>query len=247
MLSPSERQRYERQLIMPEIAEAGQERLRRASVLIAGVGGLGSISAYYMTAAGVGRIRIVDQDRVELSNLNRQIIHRTGDIGEWKTVSAEEKLQQLNPDCRIEAKRATLTKDNVLDLARGCDLILDATDNLAARRALNFASLTLGIPFIYGGIHGFEGMVSFFYPKKTACFECIFASGPDHPAAPIGVLGATAGMVASVQCLEAIKYLVGLESALMNRLLRIDARKMAFKRIQLDRNKACKICSQEEN
>jgi len=243
MLSTSERQRYQRQLIMPEISEAGQAKIGNASVFISGIGGLGSISSYYMTAAGVGRIRLVDRDRVELSNLNRQIMHRTPDIGKWKTSSAEEKLSQLNPNCQLEPIQETITKDNVVDLVRGCDLILDATDNLVTRKALNRAAIVLQVPFIYAGINGFTGMVSTFRPKETACFECIFPNGPDQPTGPIGVLGPVPGLVASLQCIEAIKFILHLDPSLKNRLLRIDGRAMTFKTIQLNRDEECNVCS----
>lgn len=247
MLNTSQRQRYERQLIMPEISEAGQSKLCNASVFIAGIGGLGSVSGYYMAAAGVGRIRLVDSDRVALSNLNRQIMHHTSDIGKWKTDSAEGKLTQLNPDCRLEPVQEAITKDNVVDLAQGCNLILDATDNLITRKALNHAAIKLQIPFIYGGINGFTGMISTFYPKKTACFECIFPDDPGQPKEPIGVIGPVAGIVASLQCVEAIKFILHLDSSLMNRLLRIDSRRMSFKITNLTRNEDCGVCSNGRN
>ncbi len=243
MLNAAEKQRYERQLIIPDIAESGQTRIRDASVFIAGIGGLGSISSYYMTAAGVGHIRFVDNDQVELSNLNRQIMHRTSDIGQSKTGSAGKKLSQLNPDCRLEPIEDTLTRENAIDLVQGCDLILDATDNLAARKALNHAAHALQIPFIYGGVNEFNGMVSFFRPKETACFDCLFPGDPERPKKPIGVIGAAAGLVACLQCMEALKFILGLELSLMNRLLRIDGRKMSFKTTRIARNKACPVCS----
>ena len=245
MLNASERQRYERQLIMPEISESGQAKIRKASVFIAGIGGLGSISAYYMTAMGVSRIRLVDRDKVELSNLNRQIMHLTSDIGKWKTRSAEEKLTQLNPDSQLELIQASITRSNVLDLVRGCDLILDATDNLIARKDLNSAAIALQLPFIYGGIDGFTGLVSTFRPKETACFECIFPDDPNLPAGPIGVLGPVPGLVASLQCIEAVKLILHREPSLMNRLLRIDGWNMSFKTTYLTRNKDCTVCSSE--
>jgi len=243
MLNATEKQRYLRQLIMPEISETGQAKIGKASVFIAGIGGLRSISASYMTAAGVGRVRLVVRDRVELSNLNRQIMHYTPDIGKGKTRSAEEKLRQLNPGCQLEAIQVSITREDVIDLVRGCDLILDATDNWGTRKILNFAAIALQIPFIYGGVNGFSGMVAFFRPQKTACIECIFPDGPNEPAVPIGVLGPMAGLVAALQCIEAIKHMLGLESSLMNRLLRIDGRNMSFKKTQLTRNKDCNACS----
>jgi adenylyltransferase/sulfurtransferase len=242
MLNASERQRYQRQLIMPEISESGQARIRQAGIFIAGIGGLGSISAYYMTAMGVGRLRLVDRDKVELSNLNRQIMHLTPDIGKWKTRSAGEKLTRLNPDSQLELIQASITRSNVLDLVRGCDIILDATDNLIARKALNVAAIALQIPFIYGGIDGFTGMVSTFRPKETACFECIFPDDPNPPAGPIGVLGPVPGLVASLQCIEAVKLILGQDPSLTNRLLRIDGWTMSFKTTHLTRNQDCNAC-----
>jgi adenylyltransferase/sulfurtransferase len=228
---------------MPDIGEAGQTKLRQASVFVAGLGGLGSISAYYLTAAGAGRIRAVDCDRVVLSNLNRQILHATADIDKWKTDSAQAKLSRLNPDCKLELIRETVTPDNAVELVQGCDLVLDATDNLAARKALNRAAIALQIPFIFGGIDGFTGMVTTFRPPRTACFECIFPDGPDKPEKPIGVLGPVAGLVATLQSIEAIKYILDLDEPLMNRLLRIDTRKMVLKQTELIPNDNCHICS----
>jgi len=247
VLNALERQRYERQLIMPEISESGQSKIRNASIFIAGIGGLGSISAFYMTAMGVGRIRLVDRDRVELSNLNRQIMHRTSDIGKWKTRSAEEKLTQLNPDSQLEPIQGTITRNNVIDLVRGCDLILDATDNQVTRKVLNGAAIALQIPFIYGGINGFSGMVSTFRPKATACFECIFPDDPNPSAPPIGVLGPVPGLVASLQCIEAVKLILDLAPSLLNRLLRIDGWNMSFKTTHLTRNDDCNACSNGRN
>jgi molybdopterin/thiamine biosynthesis adenylyltransferase len=247
MLNASERQRYERQLIMPEISESGQTKIRNASIFIAGIGGLGSISAFYMTAMGAGRIRLVDRDRVQLSNLNRQIMHHTSDVGKWKTRSAGEKLTHLNPDSQLEPIRESITQDNVLDLVRGCDLILDATDNQITRKVLNSAAIALQIPFIYGGINGFTGMVSTFRPKATACFECIFPDAPNQPAGPIGVLGPVPGLVASLQCIEAVKVILDLDPSLMNRLLRINGWNMSFKTTHLTRNEDCNVCSNGRN
>lgn len=236
------KKRYERQMMMPAVSDAGQAKLENAHVLIAGSGGLGSISAYYMAAAGVGRIRLVDRDRVELSNLNRQIIHGTSDIGRWKVNSAQDKLSDLNPDCKVEAIRQEIEADNVMELVNGCDVILDATDNLGARKLLNRAALALKIPFIYGGIKGFGGMVSTFRPPNTACLECLFPDDLNTPQDPVGVIGPTAGLVASLQSLEAIKYILELEPLLENRLLRIDAVSMSFKTTRLVKNNACHIC-----
>ncbi len=176
-LSSEEAIRYNRQLILPEIGPQGQIKLKQARVLIAGVGGLGSVSAYYMAAAGIGSIRIADGDCVEAGNLNRQILHGTGDIGKPKTLSALEKLQNLNPHCNIEPIQEIISDETILDMVAGCTVILDGTDNLKTRKILNRASILKGIPFIYGGVDGFIGMATTFIPGRTPCLECFFSTG----------------------------------------------------------------------
>lgn len=235
--------RYARQTMIGEIGAAGQQRLEAAQVFIAGLGGLGSPAAYYLAAAGVGTLTIVDSDRVEASNLNRQILHATADIGWPKTSSAIRKLQALNPDCRILAIQTRITAANARSLVGPSRIIIDATDNMATRQALNRASIDARIPFIYGGIDGFSGMAATFIPGKTGCFECLFPQLPDlRPAGPVGALGPVAGLVATIQCLEAIKLIIGRPAALAGRLLRMDAFKMECRKIDIDKNPHCRIC-----
>lgn len=241
VLSQEEKARYERQLIMPEIGQVGQKRLKHSRVLIAGLGGLGSISAFYLAAAGIGFLRIVDRDRVAVSNLNRQLLHATPDLGRLKTESAFEKLQALNPLVRIETVSQEIGQENAPDLAKGCNLILDATDNVTTRRFLNRASLQHKVPFVFGGVSGFSGMVASFVPGETACFECLFGSAQDCKG-PVAVLGPVAGLVASIQAIEAIKLILGCGIPLKGELLRIQAGSLNIRKIRVDRNPQCPAC-----
>ena len=242
-LSEEEQIRYRRQLIMPEIGFPGQHRLKRATVMIAGLGGLGSVSALYMAAAGIGRLRIVDMDRVALHNLNRQILHTTDDIGKLKTDSARQKLEALNPDCRIETLPTPIAGDTALEMVRGCDLILDGTDNLETRRILNRAARDAGIPFIFGGVEGLDGMVATFIPGLTACLECIFAGKPNRTPDEIGVIGPTVGVIASLQCLEAVKLLIGQELDRSGNLIHFHGADMRLKKAVVEPNPGCPVCS----
>lgn len=237
--------RYARQTIIGEIGAAGQEMLETAQVFIAGLGGLGSPAAYYLAAAGVGTLTIVDSDRVEASNLNRQILHATTDIGWPKTSSAAKKLQSLNPDCRILAIQTRITAANARSLIGPSRIIIDATDNMATRQALNRASIEAQVPFIYGGIDGFSGMAATFIPGATACFECLFPEKPNaRRDGPVGALGPVAGLVATIQCLEAIKLIIGQPVALAGRLLVMDTLKMEYRKIDIAKNPHCRICGQ---
>jgi len=234
--------RYQRQIIIPGIGEEGQKKIKGAHVFVAGLGGLGSLSAYYLVAAGVGTVTIADKDVVDIGNLNRQIIHWTNDIGMQKTDSAFTKLMALNPHCNIRSIQAEISRENVVELAGDCSLIVDATDNLETRRALNHVSLMKRIPFIYGGINGFNGMVSTFVPPQTPCFDCVF-SGVTDQKGPIGVLGAVPGIIASIQAMEAIKVILGMDSLLKGRLLCFSGLDMSFKEIAIEKNLDCKTCS----
>ena len=243
-LSSDERLRYERQLILPEIGEDGQKKLRDAKVFIAGLGGLGSVSAYYMAAAGIGHLRIADRDHVTVGNLNRQILHQTGDIGRPKTESAMETLRALNPLCQIQSFQEDIRDENIMALLGDCTIILDATDNAETRRILSRASVSRNIPFIYGGVNGFNGMVSTFVPKETPCFECLFPQKANEETSetPIPALGPVAGLVASVQSLEVIKLILGMEGLLKGELLHIRGADMRFRKISISRNPECKCC-----
>jgi adenylyltransferase/sulfurtransferase len=237
--------RYNRQIIIPEIAEEGQKKIKGARVFVAGIGGLGSISSYYLAAAGIGYLKIVDKDKVDLSNLNRQILHWTDDIGEWKPVSGCKKLRSLNPNSVIEAVQAEITQENCLELIGDCSLIVDAMDNMKGRRVLNAASIKLGIPYIYGAVHQLDGMATTFIPGKTPCLECVFPDGhPELSQAPQGVLGAVPGVISCIQVIEAVKIIVGMEGLLTGRLLCFCGNDMTFREFKLVKNPKCAMCSQ---
>jgi adenylyltransferase/sulfurtransferase len=244
MLSEEEARRYSRQMQLPEIGLEGQARIAAGRVLVAGLGGLGSIGAYYLAAAGVGHLRLVDRDRVALDNLNRQILHASADIGRPKTASAAEKLTRLNPHCRVEAIETDIGDDHAEALIEGCSVIFDATDNRATRQVLNSASVKKGVPFVYGGISGWQGMASTFIPGRTPCFSCMFPSTAESIAVePPPALGPTAGLVASLQCLDTLQLLVGLVPRLAGRLLRFSGATMEFHLLPIDRNPHCPVCS----
>ncbi|HBE45617.1 MAG TPA: adenylyltransferase [Deltaproteobacteria bacterium] len=241
ILSQNELRRYSRQIIIPYISKKGQKKIKDACVLIAGVGGLGSISAYYLAAAGIGYIRLVDKDFVGEENLNRQIIYWTKDIGKRKVYSAKKKLQELNPYCTVDAIQGEIMDDTILKFCSDCHIIVDATDNIKTRRVLNRASLTLGIPYIFGGVDGFNGMTTTFVPGETPCFECIF-SGLSGNKKTIGVIGPIPGIIASIQALEAIKLILGMECTLKGRLFFFSGIDMKIKEIGIEKNLDCPAC-----
>lgn len=241
MLTEEEIQRYDRQIRICGFGLDSQRKLKQARVLIAGIGGLGTSIALYLGLAGVGHLRIVDEDIVQLSNLNRQVLHWTEDIGREKIRSAEDKLCKANPHIRIEALAETITSDNVLELTADCDLILDALDNYPTRYLLNRAALERGIPFLHGSVQGMEGIATTIVPGRTACLRCIFPSPP--PAGTIPVLGIAPGIIGCLQALEAIKYITGIGELLTNRLLIFDGIASRFQEVKVRRDPACSECS----
>jgi molybdopterin-synthase adenylyltransferase len=239
-----ELQRYSRQIMIPEIGEEGQRKIRDAKVFVAGVGGLGSISSYYLTAAGIGNLTIVDRDKVEHSNLNRQIIHWTGDIGEWKTSSGARKLVSLNPECKIKAIQVEITADNIQELIGDCSIIVDAMDNMKTRRVLNAASVRNRIPYVYGGVHQLDGMATVFIPGKTPCLECVFPyNEAESKTTPPGILGPVPGVIACIQSIETIKLILGMNELLTGRLLCFCGYDMTFREFKINRNPECPVCS----
>lgn len=240
MLSKEELERYQRQIMLEGFGEAGQEKLKQSKVFIAGAGGLGSAIAVYLAAAGVGSLRIVDNDIVELSNLNRQILHWNEDIGKPKTEVAKIKLECLNPNVKVEITTETITQTNAIDLIDNAELILDALDNFPVRYILNKAALVKNIPFFHGAIRGFDGMATTIIPKKTACLRCIFPNSP--PSSTVPVIGVTPAIIGSIQATEAIKYIVGIGQLLTNRLLIFDGLSCKFNEVLLKRNPACPDC-----
>jgi adenylyltransferase/sulfurtransferase len=240
MLAPDEEERYARQILIPELGVAGQERLRQARVLVAGLGGLGAPVSLYLAAAGVGSLRLVDADTVQLSNLNRQLLYATDDIGRRKAPGAQDRSQRLNPTINIEAVDTTMTVENVADLVRGCDLIVDALDNYPTRYVLNRASVSSRTPLLHGSVHGFDGMVTTLVPGETPCLRCIFPEPPPQATTP--VLGATPGVVGCIQAIEAIKCLTGVGEALTGRLLLFDGLGLKFREVRVKRDPQCPEC-----
>ena len=240
MLTPREHDRYQRQMIMDGFGETGQEKLKQAKVFIAGAGGLGSPISIYLAVAGVGQIRIVDKDVVELSNLNRQILHWDKDVARGKAESAGEKLQQMNGDIKIEIMAENIAEDNILELVGDCQLIVDAMDNFPTRYLLNKAALSKNIPFFHGSVHGLDGMASTIIPGETACFRCIFPEPP--PAATFPVVGVTPGIIGLIQATEVIKYIVGIGELLKNRLLIWDGLSARFGELIVNQDPQCRDC-----
>ncbi len=237
-LSKSEIERYQRQLL---VDGWNQERLKSARVLIVGVGGLGGISATYLAAAGVGHLRICDTDKVELSNLNRQILFTAEDIGKPKAALAAERLSAQNPQIKIEAISDKMIEINASELASGCDLMIDGLDNHSDRLKLNKASFDLNIPFIYGAINEWQGQLSFFNPPMTACLACLMPKELQDPG-PTPVFGALPGVVGSLQATLALRYLMNGEAPISNALLIFRANTMAFEKVTFDRKPGCRVC-----
>jgi len=245
-LSPAELVRYARHLTLSEVGAAGQERLAGARVLLVGAGGLGSPAALYLAAAGVGTLGVVDGDAVELSNLQRQVLHGTAAIGRAKTESARERLADLNPHVRFEAHPVRLTSENALDILTRYDFALDGSDNFPTRYLVNDASVLLRKPYVYGSIFRFDGQVSVFAAPGGPCYRCLFAEPPPPDLVPncaeAGVLGVLPGLVGSLQALEAIKLILGVGESLVGRLLLVEALKLRFRELAVQRDPACAAC-----
>ena len=222
------------------VGEEGQEKLKKAKVFIAGAGGLGSVTATYLAAAGVGVIRVVDHDRVELSNLNRQVLHWDEDIGKKKVDSAVEKLKRLNLRVKVEAIEEMITEVNISQLVDGFDLIVDAMDNLPARYLLNKVAIERNIPFFHGAVHGFEGRAMTIIPGETACLRCVYRGAIIEGKFP--VIGVTPGVIGCIQATEAIKCIVGIGQLLTNRLLIYDGLNMKFTEFSVKRDPNCEHC-----
>lgn len=238
MLSERERERYKRQMML--FGDEGQEQLKKAHIFIAGAGGLGSPIAIYLAVAGVGTITIVDMDSVDQTNLNRQILHTDRDVGKKKTVSAIEKLRELNGDITINAIDTTISGSNVFDLVSRCDGIVDAMDNYPVRYLLNRAALEKEIPFFHGAIRGFYGQATTILPGMTPCLECIFPKAPPKEVFP--VVGVTPGVIGMVQATEVIKYLTKRGELLAGRLFIWDGLAASSEEIAIEKNPACSAC-----
>ena len=245
-LAPDEILRYSRHLIMPEVGMAGQRRMKAASVLLVGAGGLGSPLGLYLAAAGIGRIGIVDFDDVDATNLQRQLLHGTKDIGRPKLESARERLHDVNPHVEVIPHPVRLTSDNAMEILRPYDVVVDGTDNFPTRYLTNDACVLLGKPNVYGSIFRFEGQVSVFDAKKGPCYRCLFREPPPPGLVPScaegGVLGVLPGIIGSLQALETIKLILGIGEPLIGRLLIFDALALQWRTLNLRRNPDCPMC-----
>lgn len=240
MLEPDELRKYDRQIIMEEIGEEGQGKLKSSRVLVAGAGGLGCSICTYLAAAGVGHIRIVDHDVVDMSNLNRQVLHWQKDFGRSKVDSATEKLEALNPSIILEGVSETVSESSISEIAEEVDLVVDAMDNMETRYILNKYAVDNNIPFFHGAVRGFEGRAMTVLPGRTACLMCMH-KGP-VPDEKFPVLGATPALIGVVQATEAIKYIIGAGGLLAGRLLIYDGLDLSFTEFEVKRNPECKHC-----
>jgi len=239
-------ERYSRHILLKEMGVEGQRKLFSGKVLIVGAGGLGAPVALYLAAAGVGTIGIADGDKVEMSNLQRQVIHFTEDIGQMKVLSAESKIKRINPDVTVRVHPEFVRADNILPLLKQYDFVVDGTDNFEAKFLINDACVRAGVPYSHGGVLRFLGQTLTVQPKQSACYRCVF---PDPPPAnavlscsQAGVLGAIAGMLGTVQAAEALKFLTGTGELLTNTLLTFDALTMNFRKVPVKRNLNCSVC-----
>ena len=246
-LSEAQKIRYARNLLIPEIGISGQQKLLNSRVLVVGAGGLGSPALFYLACAGVGTIGIVDGDRVELSNLQRQILHSSKDLDELKTRSAKDKLKRLNPDIDIELYSVSLTQENSRDLINRYEFVIEATDNFDAKFLVNDICVRSGIPFCHAGILGMFGQMLTVIPGKGACFRCVFGDIPEKDQVPTtaeaGVFGAVPGVLGALQATEAVKFLIGAGKLLVGRLLTFDALNIIFREIELP-PPSCRVCKE---
>jgi molybdopterin/thiamine biosynthesis adenylyltransferase len=245
-LTEKQIERYSRHIILEQVGGTGQEKLLNSKVLIIGAGGLGAPAGLYLAAAGVGTIGIVDSDKVDLTNLQRQIIHHTSDVGIEKTKSAENKMRAINPDITVHTYQTKVVAKNISDIIRGYDFVIDCTDNFGAKFLINDACYFEKIPLSHGGILRFHGQLITILPGETTCYRCIFNAPPPANAVPscsqAGVLGILPGVIGSLQATEAIKYFLGLGKLLTGKLLTYDALEMNFRTVELNRNPNCPLC-----
>jgi molybdopterin/thiamine biosynthesis adenylyltransferase/rhodanese-related sulfurtransferase len=245
-LSTQEVARYSRHLIMPEVGMDGQKRLKASSILLIGAGGLGSPLGLYLAAAGVGRLGLVDFDVVDFSNLQRQVMHATNDVGRPKLQSAKDRLQAINPEVRLDLYETHLTSANAFDILKPYDIVIDGTDNFPTRYLVNDACVLLNKPNVYGSIFRFDGQASVFYPGRGPCYRCLYPEPPPPGEVPScaegGVLGILPGLIGCIQATEAVKLLLGQGSPLVGRLLLYDALQMSFREFKVRRNPKCPLC-----
>ena len=247
-LNKEERLRYSRHLIVPEIGEKGQVKILESRVLLVGTGGLGSPSAYYLAAAGVGTIGLIDFDVVDVTNLQRQIIHGTSDIGRPKVVSAQETINDLNPDCNVILHETRLMADNIMDIIKDYDIIIDGCDNFPTRYLVNDACVLAGKPNVHGSIYQFDGYATVFHPGEGPCYRCLYPEPPPPGAVPscdeAGVLGVLPGTVGLIQATEALKLILGKGDSLIGRILMYDALDMTFQTFKVQKDPSCPLCGE---
>jgi len=240
--------RYSRHILLPEVGGKGQKKIAKAKILIVGAGGLGAPAAFYLSAAGVGTIGLIDSDVVDLSNLQRQVIHFTPDVGRSKVLSAKEKIQALNPDVTVVMHEERFVADNAMKIIAGYDVVIDGVDNFPAKFLINDACVLGGKPLVHGGILRFDGRVTTILPGKSACYRCVFKQPP--PAGLVascqeaGVIGALAGVIGTLQATEALKLVLGIGRPLTDRLLDYDAKKATFREVKTKRNPKCPVCGE---
>jgi len=243
-LTPEEAARYARHTVLPEVGIEGQRKLKAASVLVVGVGGLGSANCLYLAGAGVGHLGLVDDDVVDASNLQRQVIHDTPHLGQSKTQSARERMLAINPHLQIDVYSDRFSADNAPRIVTGYDIIVDGVDNFATRYLINEACVKMGKPYVHGSIYRFEGQVSVFDARRGPCYRCLYPDPPPEITAPAdrGVFGILPGTIGTLQATEAIKLILGLGTPLIGKLLLYDAPTMSFDVVQFDKNPACPVC-----
>jgi molybdopterin/thiamine biosynthesis adenylyltransferase/rhodanese-related sulfurtransferase len=244
--TPEQLIRYSRHFLLPEVGEEGQAKLLEAKVLMVGAGGLGSPSAYYLAAAGVGTIGVIDNDVVDVSNLQRQILHANDRVGMPKVESAKKTLESLNPDVKVIPYQAKLTSENILDILKDYDLVVDGCDNFPTRYLVNDACILAGKPNVHGSIFQFEGQATVFYPGKGPCYRCLYPEPPPAEMAPscaeAGVLGVLPGLIGTIEALEAIKIILGKGDSLIGRLLCFNTLTMEINNLKLRRDPNCPMC-----
>ncbi|MEK6221569.1 MAG: molybdopterin-synthase adenylyltransferase MoeB [Chloroflexota bacterium] len=247
-LSHEEIRRYSRHLLIPEVGLEGQKKLKTSSVLVIGTGGLGSPVAMYLAAAGVGNIGLVDYDVVDFSNLQRQVIHGTAQLGELKVESGKQRILDINPEVKVTTYNIPYTAENAMDITQGYDLVIDGTDNFPTRYLVNDVCVMLGIPNVYGSIYRFDGQLSLFDAQEGPCYRCAFPEPPPAGTVPScaegGVLGVLPGTIGTIQATEALKYLLGIGTSLQGRMMLYNALDMSFDTIKLRKNPNCKVCSE---
>lgn len=244
-LTEQQIERYSRNIIVKDIGVSGQIKLLKSKIIVIGVGGLGSSISLYLAAAGIGTLGIVDNDNVDITNLQRQIIHWTKDLNRQKVISAKEKIESLNPDVKVIPYKERIDKNNIFDIIKDYDFIIDATDNFNAKFLINDACVLLEKPYSHAGVLAFEGQTLTYIPNST-CYRCIFNTLPPkdciQTSSQVGIIGAVAGTIGAIQAIEAIKYITGAGELLINRLFIFNAKSMHTRILKLNKNKNCPVC-----